>query len=231
MKTVILAVFLAATPAGVLAQDAPATSTSDEIVVTGVRESTVDLDRLLKAQAVFRANRVTFAPASSLLFQLRPKEGLVVAGMTLTLRKGERSIPVPIDAQSSFVLPDIPLDDWELVHNRGKNRITIRAVVLSPGTSEANRLLGDLRLQCRVGWELTKANTSIFGRSVFAAMGGCSSSRFAIYNVVLQPIAAAHVRHGTVTHDLPVRSDHMSYRAPLADKGLPNTAQVQLRYQ
>lgn len=210
-----------------LQQEQPA---SDEIVVTGVRVSTLDLPRLLKAQDVFRAGRATFAPTSSLYFQLRPAAGVALAGMTLALVSGDQRIPVPIDAESRFTLPALPAGRWELVHNRGAGRIAVRALVISAGATETNRPLGDLRLQCRAGWELAKAKYSFIARGGFSVMGGCSSTNFAFFFRTPQAIRDATLSAGAKMVELPVLADRSAYRAPLGDKALPNTAMIHVRY-
>ena len=212
-----------------VAQGPPVEHGGEDIVVTGDRQGTIDLKRLRKAAALFREGRPAFAPQSSLLFQLRPKSGLVVEGMTLTLRNGDRTLPLPIDAEGRFELADVPDGEWELVHNRGKAEIALRPLVLSPGASETDRPLGDLRLQCRVAWELMKPDMSLFVRGGFGAMGGCSSSRFAFYFTVPLPIAAATAGTEGRAVELPVSADRRSYRAPLGDRHLPNTTRVHIR--
>lgn len=227
MVALVLATSAEAQDAVAEAEPAP----SDEIVVTGVRESTIDLPRLLKAQAAFRSGRAALAPTSTLRFQLRPAPGVALAGMTLVLRAGAQRIAVPIGADGGFVLPDLPAGKWELVHNRGRGRIAVRALVISAGMTEADRRLGDLRLQCRAGWELAKAGHSIVARSGFAMMGGCASRKFAFYFHAARPIAAAALVAGGETRALPVRPDRLAYRAPLGDKGLPNDAMVHVRHE
>lgn len=205
-------------------------ATSDEIVVTGVRESTLDLPRLLKAQDAFRDGRAAFAPTSFLYFQLRPAPGVALAGMTLFLRSGDRQVTVPIDAEGRFALPDVRQGKRELVHNRGAGRIAVRALVISAGATEADRPLGDLRLQCRAGWELAKANYSFVARGGFSAMGGCSSSKFAFYFHTPRPIAVAVLGGEAGKQNLPVRANRSAYRAPLGDKAKPNGTMVHIRY-
>lgn len=209
------------------AQEQPA---SDEIVVTGVRESTLDLPRLLKARDAFRDGRSTFAPTSSLYFQLRPGAGVALAGMTLALVNGDLRLSVLIDDQGRFTLPDLPPGHWELVHNRGAGRIAVRALVISAGATETDRPLGDLRLQCRAGWELAKAKYSFIARGGFSAMGGCSSTKFAFFFHTPQSIHSATLSASAKTEELPVMADRSAYRAPLGDKALPNTAIIHVRY-
>lgn len=202
---------------------------SDEIVVTGVLESTLDLPRLLKAREAFLGGRATFAPTSSLFFQLRTAAGVQLAGITLAMRSGDQRIAVPIDAEGRFTIVDIPPGHWELVHNRGAGRIAVRALVISAGATEMDRPLGDLRLQCRVGWELAKANYSFIARSGFSAMGACSSSKMAFSFHAPQAIQAVTLSNGDNVRGLLVQPGQRAYRAPLGDKVLPNTAMVHVR--
>lgn len=216
---------LVQTPA--LSQDATPVPAADEIVVTGSREGTLDLKRLLNAVSAFKADRATFAPESVLKFQLRPESGYPVKGMKLALRTDDdRSVTVDIDEDGRFALPDQISDRWELVHNLGKRAVSVRPLVLSPGSTEFDRPLGDLRLQCRVSWEIRKKAYSFISRAGFGALGGCSSTRFAFVTTTPRPITAA--RAMTVGHvlDLPIAANRAGYQAPLGDKRLPNSTRI-----
>lgn len=204
---------------------------SDEIVVTGARESTLDLPRLLKAEAAFRAGRAEFAPTSSLWFQLRAGPDVALDGMTLELRRGDTRIAVPVDGDRRFTLPALPGGKWELVHNRGKARIAVRALVISAGAREEERPLGDLRLQCRAGWELAKADFGFLARAGFGALGGCSSTRFAFFFRTTRPIDSATLSDGARTETLKLQGDRKAFRAPLGAKEWPNSAVVRVGYQ
>lgn len=188
---------------------------SDEIVVNGVRDSTLDLSRLLKAQEVYNAGRETFAPSSSLHFRLRPAAGVALDGLTLTLVNRDQRIPVPVDGEGRFALTNVPPGKWELVHNRGAGRIAVRVSVLSSGATELERPLGDLRLQCRVQWELAKANYSFVARAGFNALGGCSSPNIAIFFSTPGTIRTATVSAGSRTEELPLNESRSAYRPPL----------------
>lgn len=216
-------------PAAAQAQQSDQT-TSDEVVVTGKRESALDLARLLKAREAFEAGRAAFAPTSSLYYQIRPASGVPLAGIALTLRRGDQRVAVPIDAEGRFTIPHLPQGGWTLLHNRGAGRIAVRALVISIGATESDRPLGDLRLQCRVGWELKKADYSLIARSGFGAMGGCSSSRFAFYFHVTRTIRTVSLNDGAKVRELPVTSTRSGYRAPLGDRSIPNTAMIHVRY-
>lgn len=208
------------------AQQAMPTASGDEIVVTGFRSGTLDLKRLLRAQAIYRRDRATFAPSSTLLFQIRPAPPVALAGMTLRLRAGDDVLPVAIDDQGRFSLPDLPPGKWDLIHNRGTARIAVRALVLSAGATERDRPLGDLRLQCRVGWELKKSGYSLIARTGFDAIGGCASAQIAFFFETLHSISAASVSEAGHSRSLTLRDDHKAYLAPLSDHGLSNDARI-----
>lgn len=224
MTLIALALLSAVQPATLPEAD------SGEIVVNGVRESTLDLKRLRAADAAYRAGRAQFAPESRFVFELRPKDGLKLEGTTLTLRSGATQLPVALDARGRFSLPDLPAGKWELVHNRGKGRIAVRPLVFSPGATEEDRPLGDLRLQCRAAWEIIKGEVSFVARSLFATAGGCSSSRIQFMFGTLRPIESATVTTAGRTTPLKLHPDHKRFAAPLADKNLPNSARIHITH-
>lgn len=210
------------------AQQEPPVAAADEIVVTGSREGTLDLKRLLDASSAFKANRAAFAPESVLKFQLRPASGLPANGMKLILRgDDDRSLEVAIDHDGRFALPNLPPGRWELVHNVGKQPVSVRPLVLSPGSTEFDRPLGDLRLQCRVSWEIRKKGYSFISRAGFGALGGCSSTRFAFVTTTPRPITAARAVTGGRVINLTIAATRTGYQAPLGDKDLPNSTRIQ----
>jgi hypothetical protein len=100
---------------------------------------------------------------------------------------------------------------------------------LSPGTSDRERLLGDLRLQCQVDWAFARSETSIFARGIYSSAGGCTSKKFAYYVLANRPLAAASLRFGASAKPLQIFRA-ASYRAPITDP-LPNDARVVLTYR
>lgn len=214
-------------PAHASFQEEVPAAASDEIVVTGAREGTLDLERLLDASSAFRINRAAFAPASILMFQLRTGAGSPTNDIKLAFRSEDRSIPVMIDADGRFTLSELPSGRWELVHNLGKRVVSVRPLVLSPGATEFNRPLGDLRLQCRVSWEIRKKRYSFISRAGFGALGGCSSKRFAFFTTTPRPIATARAIDGSRVLPLPIAANRAGYQAPLGDKDLPNTTRIE----
>lgn len=222
MLPLLLAAVTAPPPA---ASEAPA----DEIVVTAPRAGyRLEGKRLRAAQQAFAADRGRFAPEATLVFEVYPKNGRSLDGLVLTLIRDGETRPVPVDALHRFVLPPLDSADWTLTANRRGGEMALRAWVFSPGAREADRPLGDFRLQCRVSWALQKDRFSFVQRGAFAALGGCGSSRFRVFTSATRPVAAAHI--DGVRQALELLPGGAGYHVPLADETLPDTARLRLDY-
>lgn len=212
------------------AEEAPP-APSDEIVVTAVKGMwSLEGKRIRAAQAAFAAGRPRYAPGSRFFLQVISKGGKSLDGLSLTLRNGDDLRPIEIDGEHRFELPPLDSDGWRLSANRTPAEMGVRIWILSPGSSEADRRLGDLRLHCRVGWALIRDRFNFVQRGLFEAIGGCDSSRVRVYNSTTRPIASASV----VSPDgksRPIDAKDTRYWMPIADKDLPDTARVKLIYR
>ena len=219
----------AAQPTVLLAQEAPEAEADApaEIVVLGVTDKfRFHFRQLAAATAAFEKGRPIFAPSGSLYFQVwthRP-----IGALRLSLRRGSEIIDLPIDADKKFVIPQVTGDGWVLTASGRRGRIWITPLVMSPGTSDGDRLLGDLRLQCRVTWAMS--GTSIFAKGLCAAAGGCSSNKFGFYATANRNIAAAVAVSGPISK--PIRLwDRNKYRVPTGDRSLPHDARIRLTFE
>lgn len=227
--------FLAA-PALVLALTAPpiaADAPGDEVVVTGFSKPyKLTAKQLATAQRVFRKHRLRYAPQGRLYFQVKRRSGgRDLSGLRLSLRSGVRTLPLTLDAHSRFVLPDLKGDEWTLVANRGSGAIGIMPVVMSPGTTEDDVRLGDMRLSCEVTWAaIVRPSVSIVLRGLAAAVPPCRTSRVAMFVVGDRPLRDASVEAGRRLATLELSPDRKEWRYPGYDKRLPNHARVRFRY-
>ncbi len=231
MNKLWLAATLLASPA--LAQDAqPQAAPGDEIVVTAIKGMwALEGKRIRAAQAAFFAGRDRYAPGSRMFFQIVPKGEKSAEALRLTLRKGDDSEDVPIESDLRFGIRPLDSDDWKLIANRKPSEIGVRLWILSPGSSEGDRRLGDLRLYCRVGWALVSDRFNFLQRAAFNTMGGCDSRRLMIFTSAQRPISEASV----TTPDGAARPlkvvNNTRYQLPIADQSLPDTARVRLTYR
>ncbi|WCT73301.1 hypothetical protein PQ455_17055 [Sphingomonas naphthae] len=201
---------------------------SDDIVVTAPGKPFRVADgKLRAAQAAFAENRPGFAPQARLLWRLRPIGAKDMSTFRLTLM-GPRgaTIPVPLDADHRFELPAIPAGRWTLVGSSGGVRLG--ADILSPGTAEADRRLGDLRLECRVIVAVVDINFLL--RGMFNAAGGCASSRFQMFHPASHPIGEAFALSGPRRLPLAISPKRRAYEMPLANKTLDNDTRVKLTF-
>ena len=216
-------------------QDDVAADGSNDIVVVGNSGGALKLtaDALRDAAKAFRSHREEFAPASTLYLIVR---GDVPANLSLWLRKKPDSrdtavqrIALGVDAQGRMPLPVDQLVDggWELRTNQVGRTVKLKLWVASPGTTTELRRFGDLRLQCRAS--LAFARLSLAARAVTGTLGPCASSHFAVYEGAIRPVSTVQIEgaSGTVL----VQPDGMSYRVPLSDRAISNSAWVTIHYR
>lgn len=207
---------------------APVIADDEIIVVAPCRLTARQLHPALKA---YRAGRAARAPGSILYFEADPaarREGLAVSA----LRVRDRGVVTPIsaDAAGRFLLPVPAGDDWEITGPCRDGALPISPLVVSPGTNAADRRLGDMRLQCEVGWQIARQAIAAAPGMFKPLVGGCKSSATAIYAGSFRPIAHARVSAGAVTRPVPVSADRLRYSVPLGDRRLPDDARVRFQF-
>lgn len=205
---------------------------TDEIVVTGFSKPyKLTGKQLATAARVYRKYRPGYAPQAKLLFQVASKGRRDLSGLKLFLQSKNASIPVVLDEAARFVLPELAAGDWTLVANRGSGSLQINPLVLSPGTTEADRTLGDMRLQCEVTWAaFVKPELPLVVRGLVAPFNACRRSDFALYQSVTRPIASVSILSGDVLKPVKLGKGGTSFRYPGYDKTLPHSARVRFRY-
>ena len=157
---------LASCAGQVLAQDA---APMQSVTVATTRDP-VDKSyrRMIKGMDRFERERL-LAPAATLRFRLLPRLSTArMTGITLRVAGDNVTLPVPVGADNSFVLPrseQALREDAAVLANRKTNSMTWRAAVHTPGLPEGVRRLGDLRLECKVGMDagLISNSAPIFG--------------------------------------------------------------------
>jgi hypothetical protein len=204
--------------------------TADIVVIGFSKPYKLSVEELRDAVVAYRQGRPVLAPASTLYFAVDGLAGQSLDGLRLVLRSSGSTIPIALDDNRRFVLPDLGAGKWELVANRGRTGLSIRPIVLSPGTDVGDRRLGDMRLQCSVLWSIEKHHASLPMKAIFGAAGGCRSTKLALYTKSDRPIAEAFVLTDGKRIPVSVLSDRRTYRAPLGDKSLHDEARVRFTF-
>jgi hypothetical protein len=158
------------------------------------------LAQLFKAEALFEKYR-PLAPAAALTFKVYARtqaEGAQRLELALVTPAGRQ--PVTLDADGRFVIDPgwQRLDaSTELRSRLADGRVTWRPDIRTPGMPEGERRLGDLRLQCRVGFGSGVARgTSWFGGLLSFSFDDCWDRDWSPSNFADRPVFAVTLVHG-----------------------------------
>jgi hypothetical protein len=199
------------------------------------------------------------APNASLRFRLLPRSAKVnMSGITLRVAGDNVSVPVPVAADNSFVLPrneQALREDAAVVANRKTTSMTWRASIVTPGLPAGTRRLGDMRLECFVGMEagLVSNSMPLFGwiaDKLTTPEQVCNSPDGNYLFFTERPVFSVTLRAGTRSEVLPFRMLYAggeqtgsaleycdcqvlldrSYYAPIWDKSWPDDTLVEFEY-
>lgn len=234
MKRLSIIATLLAMAAPSFAQDsaAPAQVTAETVKVSSIRDPALQpYRRMVRGLDAWEEKRA-LAPNASLRFELLTLDGKMVAadGVQLRLAGNKVDIPLPLDADATFVLPrsqEAYDDEADLISNRKKDHIRWRPRVRTPGVPENARRLGDLRLECEIQQAVRKEEIPLMYRIGAAAAGGICNVPMVGY-VFRSPrrLASATVVSGERKAGLPLHANGDGYYVPMRDKSWDNEALV-----
>ena len=239
------------------AGDAKATGVQT-ITVTGFGEP-VDKSyrKMIAGMDLFERNRA-MAPAASLRFKLLPRRNdTSMKRIDLEVVAETFAIPVPLAPDNTFTLERIRKawdDDASVQANRKTLTMTWRADIRTPGLSPNTRRLGDLRLECEVGFEAgLVSNVRGIGGLFGITRNHCSRLNPRYLFFAEKPVFGVTLRAGERTEVLPAYMlyasalDHpmsrrelahcdcevlldRAYFLPLGDRSWPDDTLVDLEY-
>ena len=208
------------------------------------------LAQLVKAEALFEKYRA-LAPAATLTFKVYARtQAETTQRLELGLMTPAGRQPVALDAQDRFVIDpawrQLP-GRTELRSRLADGRVTWRPDIRTPGMLEGERRLGDLRLQCRVGFGSGVARGAIgFGWLRSLVMDDCEDPDWGPSNFADRPVFAVTLVHGERRLTLSERLLHglrdsgandydwgfslreRMFRLPLGDESWPDDTRVLL---
>lgn len=221
-------------PTAAVPTEPPAESAIQTILIEAERTLLrISGENLLRGTAAFRRER-HFAPEAVLKFVI-VEEKQTLRPISIWLEIADDRYPVEIDSRGEFSIAD-NLERLSagavLVVNREKGSGTLRPVVRTGAIAGEDRRLGDLRLECRVLWEMTKDRQPFVTRAAFAAAGGaCASSKVAFSFPTTKDVLEVHILDGSRIVKLQPLSKPRAYWPPLHDVSLSNDAIVRLRFR
>lgn len=158
------------------------------------------LAQLFKAEALFLKYQA-FAPAAALTFKVYARtQAETTQKLELGLMTPAGRQPVALDAQDRFVIDPawrgLP-ERTELRSRLADGRVTWRPDFRTPGVAEGERRLGDLRLQCRVGFASGVARGAVgFGWLRSLVMDDCEDIDWSPSNFADRPVFAVTLVNG-----------------------------------
>lgn len=206
------------------------------------------LAQLFKAEALFQKHHA-LAPAADLKFKVYARSQADLApslDLALVTPAGRR--PVVLDGDDRFTIDPAwrQFDERTEVRSRlADGRVTWRPDIRSPGVADGERRLGDLRLQCRVGFGSGVAR-GMTGLAWLLALGGedCDERDWSPSNFAERPVFAVTLVSGerrmTVSeallhglrdgngadYDWGYSLRERMFRVPLGDKRWPDDTRV-----
>lgn len=209
-----------------------AATADEEIVVTGSsRDYKLTSKEFAAALKAFRKYRPSFAPDSTLWFEVSARTGdPSLDGVQLALTDGRTRLPLAMGADHRIRIPEVAGEGWRLVHAGRPAPIRIRPWVVSPRTDPGNLRLGDLQVQCRVGWAIARQSTAFVVAGMFDMIGGCASAKIALYQELGRPIASAALIEGGRQALVPIWHD-TALRMPTYLKGYTTEARLRVTYR
>lgn len=176
------------------------------------------------------------APAARLRFELLTQDGKPAQpeGLALRIAGDKVDIPLPIDADATFVLPrsqEAYDDEADLLLNRKKDQFRWRPQVRTPGVPEHARRLGDLRLECEITQAIRKEEIPLLYRAGAVAAGGiCQLPMVGYIFRAPKRLASATVVSGGRKAGLALHEGGAGYMVPMRDKSWDNDALVVYEY-
>ncbi len=259
----LLVVALALVASGPCRAEQASAEAAPSVTVSTLRDP-VDKSyrKIMRGMDVFDQHHA-LAPHATLRFKLLPRlEDTKMDGIALKIVGETMSLPVTVAADRSFALErnaTLLKEDASVMPNRKAASMTWRADIRSPGVPPGARRLGDLRLECRVGFEagLVSQGMPVLGtvaRLLTSALSepctNPSATYFffadrALFNVTLvhgnrrESLPASRLFSGATKHrvnkanlkyyDSQVLLDR-TYFAPLGDLSWPDDTLLEFEY-
>jgi hypothetical protein len=230
-KELVLTALLATSQA--YAQEPAGDAEAPQVVaVNGVRNPELKpYKQMVKGIDAYEAHR-SLAPKAPLKFMLL-SQGAQLDYSTVTLRiVGDNTqVPLELGADGVFLLPRLQSavdDNAEIVANKPKGLLRWRANIQSPDVPAGARRLGDMRLECEIGWAIQRDDMSFFTRNGLAALGGlCNAKMVGLRYQAPKPLAAVSLVSGERKTELSIDpQDKRVFWPPLADKSWDNDTLV-----
>lgn len=216
------------------AQDATVTEPKEPetvIVVTAAgRTFPAKGDELRAAQRAFRKHKERYAPHAELVLQLSSPTMAsgALRDLELWLVSDDRRVPLVLNEELQFELPEIDEGDWRIATRKRGLRLAVSPWVFSPGSQMGDWRLGDLLLQCRVSLAVMKTTMNFLKSAMFDAAGGCNSRRTAVWQSVPDKVERGFVSEGE--REAPLQTSGRAFKLPTDLREFSNEARARVYF-
>ena len=212
-----------------------------EVVIQDIHAPELKTYRAMLAGLDEFEDRHALAPnAPEVRFRLRPRGRQPAADLsTLKLRISldADSIPLPLAADQSFILPrnaQAKKENGDLVLNQPKGAYEWQPDVFSAGVPANMRRLGDLRLECRVQVAVIKEEIPFWARllvnSILLTSDWCSVEKLSLSTHSDRTLDAAWLLVGDQRIKVHLSSSGHGFMAPIGEKKYPDDTLIELVY-
>jgi len=220
---------------------ADADAKNREVVIQDIRAPELKTYRAMLAGLDEFEDKHALAPnAPEVRFRLRPRarqSAVELSSLKLRISLDEDSIPIPLAADQSFVLPrnaQAKRENGDLVLNQPKDVYQWQADVFSSGVPANMRRLGDLRLECRVQVAVIKEEIPFWVRmlvnSVLLTSDWCGVEKISLSTHSDRTINAAWLLLGEQRIKVHVSGSGRGFHAPIGEKTYPDDTLIELEY-
>lgn len=214
---------------------APEEQPLPQVVVSSMKDAYRTAYRNIQKALTAQHDNPQLAPQARMRWALIARDGSpVIAPVPITIAGTNGHIGVAQDSDGLFELPAaVPElgDDVEL--RIGVKRSDVRLVpFVDTGGDAASRRLGDLRLECEMGWRLEYDDIPFALKAAMTLMGSpCRSKNFGMPIHVRHRLESATVMREGQPVALKLGWRAMAFYAPLHDAGLGNDTPIALTYR
>jgi hypothetical protein len=241
LRLALAALFTSTSFAAPCALAEPEPGATREVMVKDIRAPELKTYRAMLAGLDAFEEAHALAPAApEVRFRLRPKASKPDADLDdlkLRIALNEGSIPLPLAADHSFVLPrnaQALKENGDLLLNKHKGAYRWQADVFSAGVPANMRRLGDLRLECRVEVAVGKAEMPFWMRalvnSILLTSDWCDADKVRFSTYIARKLKAAWLIQGDERIALELTDFGMGYKAPSGNKAYPDNTLIAFEY-
>lgn len=207
-----------------------------QVVVSSMKDAYKTAYRNIEKALAAQHDNPQLAPQARMRWMLFAKDGRpLVQSPPITIAGSDGQIAVVQDSDGAFALPATVTglgDNVELRIGMKRAEVLLVPLVETGGIDASSRRLGDLRLECEMGWRLEYDDIPFALKAAMKLMGSpCGAKHFDFRFHVRRPLKSATIVHDGQATGLRLAARSMAFYAPLYDARLDNDTLVTLVFR